>query len=40
MKYLKNRTFQRDLKENDLDDEDIKTVLDNVFKGRAISLGS
>jgi len=40
MRYLKNRTFQRDLKESNLDDEDIKTVLDNVFKGRAIGLGS
>ena len=39
MKYLKNRLFQRDLKDNDLDDEDLKRVLDDVFDGRGISLG-
>lgn len=39
MKYLKNKTFQRDLKENKLGDEDIKEILDNIFKGRAVSLG-
>jgi hypothetical protein len=40
MRYLKNKVFQRDLKDNDLDDDDIKAVLDNIFKGRAASLGS
>jgi len=40
MKYLKNKWFQRDLKHNGLDDEDIKAVLDDIFKGRAIPLGS
>lgn len=39
MKYLKNRSFQRDLKNNDLDDEDLKRVLDDVFDGMATSLG-
>jgi hypothetical protein len=39
MRYLKNRTFQRDLKDNGLDDQDIKVVLDDVFKGRAVPLG-
>ena len=40
MKCLKNKAFQRDLKNNGLDDEDIKIVLDDIFKGRAIPLGS
>ena len=40
MKYLKNESFQKDLKNNSLNDEDIKVVLDDVFKGRAIPLGA
>lgn len=40
MRYLKNKAFQRDLKDNLLDDEYIKKVLENVFKGRATPLGS
>lgn len=40
MKYLKNRTFQKDLKNNDLDDADLKIVLDNIFDGRSVPLGS
>jgi hypothetical protein len=40
MRYLKNKAFQRDLKDNHLDDEYIKVVLDDIFKGRATSLGS
>ena len=40
MRYLKNKAFQRDLKDNLLDDEYIKEVLDDVFKGRATPLGS
>ena len=39
MKYLKNKFFQRELKDFGLDDEDIKVVLDDIFKGRAIPLG-
>ena len=39
MKYLKNKLFQRELKDFGLDDEDIKVVLDDIFKGRAIPLG-
>ena len=39
MRYLKNKHFQRELKDCGLDDEDIKTVLDDIFKGRAIPLG-
>ena len=40
MRYLKNKAFQRDLKDNLLDDEYIKEVLEDVFKGRATPLGS
>jgi hypothetical protein len=40
MRYLKNKAFQRDLKNNHLDDEYINGVLDDVFKGRAVPLGS
>ena len=40
MRYLKNKAFQRDLKGNCLDDEYIKGILEDVFKGRAIPLGS
>lgn len=40
MRYLKNKSFQRDLKDNHLDDEYIKDVLDDIFKGRAAPLGS
>ena len=39
MRHLKNKCFHRDLKNYDLDDEDIKVVLDDIFKGRAVSLG-
>ena len=39
MKYLKNKWFQREFKDFGLDDEDIKLVLDDIFKGRAIPLG-
>jgi hypothetical protein len=39
MRYLKNKMFQRDLKDNGLADEDLKAVLDDIFKGRAVSLG-
>jgi hypothetical protein len=39
MKYLKNKSFQRELRDFGLDDEDIKVVLDDIFKGRAIALG-
>jgi hypothetical protein len=35
-----NKSFQRDLEDNALDDEYIRNVLDDVLKGRAISLGS
>jgi hypothetical protein len=31
--------FQKDLKDNGLDDDDIKVVLDDIFKGRAVPLG-
>ncbi len=40
MWYLKNKQFDRDLKDSSLDDEDMKVVLDDVFEGRAIPLGS
>lgn len=40
MRYLKNKSFQKKLKENDLDDEDVKNVLNDIFKGRAAPLGS
>jgi hypothetical protein len=40
MKYFKNRALQRDLKDNGLDDEILKRVLDDVYDGRAIPLGS
>ena len=39
MKYLKNRSFQRDLKDNGLDDEDLKKVLNDIFGERAMPLG-
>lgn len=39
MRYLKNKSFHRDLKEHDLDDEYIKAVIDDIFKARAIPLG-
>ena len=37
---MKNRAFQRDLRGNSLDDEYIKAILRDVFKGRATQLGS
>lgn len=40
MRYLKNNTFERDLKDHHLDDRYIKDVLDDIFDGRAVSLGS
>ena len=40
MKYLKNKSFQRDQKECSLDEKDVLAVLDDVFDGRAIPLGS
>jgi len=40
MRYLKNKSFHRDLKDNHLDDEYIKDVLGDVFEGRATPLGS
>ncbi len=40
MRYLKNKSFQRDLKNNNLNDKYIKEVLEDIFKGRATSLGS
>ena len=40
MQYLKNNSFQRDLKSAGLDDVAIKTTLDDIFKERSISLGS
>jgi hypothetical protein len=40
MKYLKNKCFHKYLQEYDLDDENLKVVLVDIFKGRAVSLGS
>ncbi len=40
MKYLKNKWFQKELRNNNLDDEDLKVVLSDIFKGRAMPLGS
>ena len=35
-----NKSFQRALKNNGLDDEDIKIVLDDILEERAVHLGS
>ncbi|MFC1510033.1 type II toxin-antitoxin system RelE/ParE family toxin [Candidatus Omnitrophota bacterium] len=40
MRYLKNKVFQRGLKNNHFDDEYIKKVLEDIFKRRSVSLGS
>jgi hypothetical protein len=40
VRFLKNKCFHKNLKEYGLDDGDIKVVLDDVLKGRAMSLGS
>ena len=39
MKYFKNKSFQRDLKDNDISDEEVKAVLDDIFDGRATPIG-
>jgi hypothetical protein len=38
MKYFKNKSFQRDLKDNDISDEQVKAVLDDIFDGRATPI--
>ncbi len=40
MRYLANKTFQKDLKHNKLDANYLHGVLDDIFKGRAQSLGA
>ena len=40
MRYLKNKSFQSDLEDHGLDNADLKEVLDDIFDGRAVSLGS
>ena len=40
MRYLKNKPFERALRSNGLDDEDVKIVLDDIFEGRAVPLGA
>ena len=40
MRYLINKVFKRDLKEQKLDDDYIKDVLDNIYDRRATPLGS
>ena len=40
MWYLKNKAFQRGLKDNHLDNKYIKEVLEDVWKGKAVPLGS
>jgi len=40
MRYLANKTFQKDLKDQKLDDNYLHEVLDDIFKGRTQSLGA
>lgn len=40
MRYLMNRSFKRDMKRYGLYDQYLKNVLEDVFEGRAIPLGS
>ena len=40
MRYLKNKSFKRDMKDHGLDDHYLKDVLNDIYEGRAISLGS
>ncbi len=40
MRYLENKSFQRDIKDHGLDDHYLKDVLNDIYEGRAISLGS
>ena len=40
MRYLKNKSFKKDLKKHGLDDDYLKDVLDDIHDGRATPLGS
>ena len=40
MRYLANKTFQKDLKDYKLDDSYLHEVLDDISKGRAQFLGA
>ena len=40
MRYLSNKTFQKDLKDYKLDDNYLHKVLDDISKGRAQFLGA
>ena len=40
MKHYINKSFQRDLKENNLNLNYVCDVLDDIYAGRAYSLGS
>jgi hypothetical protein len=40
MRHLKNKSFKKDLKEHELDDDYLKGVLKDIFDGRAMPLGS
>ena len=40
LRYLINRSFQRDLRNYGLDDDYVWMILNEILKGRTISLGS
>ncbi len=40
MRYLKNKSFKRDMKDHGLEDNYLKDVLNDIYEGRAVSLGS
>jgi hypothetical protein len=40
MKYLLNKSFQRDLKDNRLDDDYVRIVLSDIYKDQSVSLGN
>ena len=40
MRFYKNKPFQRDSKNSEITDEDLNTVIDDIFDGRSIPLGA
>ncbi|MFV1976561.1 MAG: type II toxin-antitoxin system RelE/ParE family toxin [Candidatus Scalindua sp.] len=40
MRYLKNKSFKKGMKNQGLDDDYLRNVLDDIHDGRAIPLGS
>lgn len=40
MRYLKNKSFKKGMKDHGLDDDYLRNVLVDIHDGRAISLGS